>query len=133
MFVGKYLNRYGFQEAGGIAHVPPGWSHWRALVGNSVYYNYTLSIDGKPEYHGFDFQNDYFTNVVERFESLHLPKFKVTLQFFQESFEVSRFREKFVQTVLHVSFNFCPSRPGDAGAALRQRISKCKSAKNAGV
>ena len=65
-FAGKYLNRYGFPDAGGVGRVPPGWSHWRALVGNSVYYNYTLSIDGKPEFHGNDYEKDYFTDVVKR-------------------------------------------------------------------
>ena len=64
--MGKYLNRYGLDDAGGITHVPPGWTHWRALVGNSVYYNYTLSIDGQPEQHGFDFDSDYFTGMVQR-------------------------------------------------------------------
>ena len=66
LFVGKYLNRYGLPEAGGIEHVPTGWTHWRALKGNSVYYNYTLSIDGQPETHGFDYERDYFTSVVKR-------------------------------------------------------------------
>ena len=64
-FIGKYLNRYGLQEAGGLEHVPPGWTHWRALVGNSVYFNYTLSIDGRAESHGFDLEKDYFTNMVK--------------------------------------------------------------------
>jgi N-acetylglucosamine-6-sulfatase len=40
-FAGKYLNCYGFPQAGGVAHVPPGWSNWQGLVGNSIYYNYT--------------------------------------------------------------------------------------------
>ena len=65
-FVGKYLNRYGLPEAGGLTHIPPGWNKWRALIGNSVYYNYTLSIDGEPEVHGEDFEQDYFTNMVRR-------------------------------------------------------------------
>lgn len=69
-FIGKYLNRYGLPDAGGIEHVPPGWTHWRALVGNSVYYNYTLSIDGKPEYHGYDLQEDYFTHMVRKYVEL---------------------------------------------------------------
>lgn len=65
LHVGKYLNRYGLEEEGGVGRVPPGWTHWRSLVGNSVYYNYTLSIDGQPEYHGSKAE-DYFTTVVKR-------------------------------------------------------------------
>ena len=67
MFAGKYLNRYGLKEAGGLNRVPPGWTHWRALVGNSVYYNYTLSIDGQSEVHGFDYKQDYITDVIKRY------------------------------------------------------------------
>ncbi|KXJ04436.1 N-acetylglucosamine-6-sulfatase, partial [Exaiptasia diaphana] len=45
-FAGKYLNQYGKKEAGGPQHVPPGWDNWYGLVGNSRYYNYTLSVNG---------------------------------------------------------------------------------------
>eukprot|EP01046_Picozoa_sp_COSAG06_P024638 COSAG06_NODE_2020_length_7835_cov_3.118795_9_plen_90_part_00 len=38
----------------GVAHVPPGWTEWLGLRGNSVYYDYTLSNNGKPEKHGKD-------------------------------------------------------------------------------
>ncbi|KAG7232645.1 hypothetical protein INR49_008267 [Caranx melampygus] len=31
-FAGKYLNQYGHSEAGGVEHVPPGWSYWIGLV-----------------------------------------------------------------------------------------------------
>uniref|UniRef100_A0A3Q1ICZ6 N-acetylglucosamine-6-sulfatase n=1 Tax=Anabas testudineus TaxID=64144 RepID=A0A3Q1ICZ6_ANATE len=51
-FAGKYLNQYGKKEAGDVGHVPPGWDQWFALVGNSQYYNYTLSANGKEEKHG---------------------------------------------------------------------------------
>ena len=51
-FGGKYLNDYGGAGEGGTAHVPPGWSDWLGLVGNSVYYNYTLSANGTAEAHG---------------------------------------------------------------------------------
>nr|XP_049698902.1 N-acetylglucosamine-6-sulfatase [Helicoverpa armigera] len=47
-YAGKYLNEYGAIEAGGPETVPPGWSEWRGLVGNSVYYNYTISNNGVP-------------------------------------------------------------------------------------
>jgi len=33
-YIGKYMNQYGVEE-GGITHVPPGWTHWNALKGNS--------------------------------------------------------------------------------------------------
>ena len=64
---GKYLNQYGVDPSpGGIGHVPPGWDEWNALKGNSKYYNYTLSINGKEEKHGDDYENDYLTDVIGR-------------------------------------------------------------------
>ncbi|XP_033752610.1 N-acetylglucosamine-6-sulfatase-like [Pecten maximus] len=65
-FAGKYLNRYGNKHAGGVKHVPPGWTHWNGLVGNSKYYNYSLSVDGVEEKHGDDYDKDYFTDVINR-------------------------------------------------------------------
>ena len=55
--VGKYLNGYGSDAA--LAqqypafdprYVPPGWSHWRALIDFTTYcvYNYRINIDGVP-------------------------------------------------------------------------------------
>jgi arylsulfatase A-like enzyme len=53
--VGKYLNGYGSDaNLADIApafdphYVPPGWSHWRALVDDSTYcmYNYRINADG---------------------------------------------------------------------------------------
>jgi N-acetylglucosamine-6-sulfatase len=61
---GKYLNRYGEPLSGGVEHVPPGWDEWLGLVGNSVYYNYTLSHNGVAERHGDDYANDYLTDVL---------------------------------------------------------------------
>ncbi|XP_024155705.1 glucosamine (N-acetyl)-6-sulfatase (Sanfilippo disease IIID), b [Oryzias melastigma] len=69
-FAGKYLNQYGGKEAGGVGHIPPGWDQWNALVGNSQYYNYTLSVNGKEEKHGDDYQKDYLTDLVLN-RSLH--------------------------------------------------------------
>ena len=66
MYAGKYLNQYGAREAGGVGHVPPGWDWWIGLVGNSKYYNYTLSINGKPQRHGDDYVKDYLTDVLRR-------------------------------------------------------------------
>lgn len=50
--------------AGGVAHIPPGWTNWQGLVGNSVYYNYVISNNGVAEKHGNDYEADYLPNVV---------------------------------------------------------------------
>lgn len=63
-YSGKYLNRYGDSPVGGAAHVPPGWDEWLGLLGNSVYYDYTLSANGKPEKHGDTYSTDYLTDVL---------------------------------------------------------------------
>ncbi|XP_034828296.1 N-acetylglucosamine-6-sulfatase-like [Maniola hyperantus] len=49
-YAGKYLNEYGTAAAGGPEQVPPGWTEWHGLVGNSAYYNYTISNNGVPTY-----------------------------------------------------------------------------------
>jgi N-acetylglucosamine-6-sulfatase len=66
MYAGKYLNQYGRPGGGGLGHVPPGWDWWAGLVGNSRYYNYTLSINGKAERHGATYARDYLTDVIRR-------------------------------------------------------------------
>lgn len=53
---------------GGTKHVPPGWDEWNGLKGNSVYYNYTLSVNGKKEVHRDNYPKDYLTDVIVRFE-----------------------------------------------------------------
>lgn len=63
-FAGKYLNEYGAPDAGGLEHVPLGWSYWYALEKNSKYYNYTLSINGKARRHGENYSVDYLTDVL---------------------------------------------------------------------
>ncbi|KAM9841775.1 glucosamine (N-acetyl)-6-sulfatase (Sanfilippo disease IIID), b [Aulostomus maculatus] len=63
-FAGKYLNQYGKKESGDVGHVPPGWDQWFALVGNSQYYNYTLSVNGKEEKHGDVYDTDYLTDLI---------------------------------------------------------------------
>uniref|UniRef100_A0A8C2QS86 N-acetylglucosamine-6-sulfatase n=1 Tax=Capra hircus TaxID=9925 RepID=A0A8C2QS86_CAPHI len=63
-FAGKYLNEYGAPDAGGLGHVPLGWSYWYALEKNSKYYNYTLSINGKARKHGENYSVDYLTDVL---------------------------------------------------------------------
>uniref|UniRef100_A0A452HS10 N-acetylglucosamine-6-sulfatase n=1 Tax=Gopherus agassizii TaxID=38772 RepID=A0A452HS10_9SAUR len=63
-YAGKYLNQYGHPAAGGVQHVPLGWTYWNGLVGNSRYYNYTLSANGREEQHGQRYQNDYLTDLI---------------------------------------------------------------------
>ncbi|XP_032223027.1 N-acetylglucosamine-6-sulfatase [Nematostella vectensis] len=65
-YAGKYLNKYGMSATGGTQYVPPGWDSWLGLVGNSKYYNYTVSVNGKAEKHGGDYKEDYFTDVITR-------------------------------------------------------------------
>lgn len=64
LFAGKYLNQYGIDKTGGPQHVPPGWDEWYGLVGNSKYYDYTLSVNGKAEVHGSDYKKDYLTDAI---------------------------------------------------------------------
>ncbi|XP_028319356.1 glucosamine (N-acetyl)-6-sulfatase (Sanfilippo disease IIID), b [Gouania willdenowi] len=63
-FAGKYLNQYGSKAGGGVGHVPLGWDQWHALVGNSQYYNYTLSVNGKEEKHGDVYEKDYLPDLI---------------------------------------------------------------------
>ncbi|XP_077194812.1 N-acetylglucosamine-6-sulfatase isoform X2 [Paroedura picta] len=74
-FAGKYLNEYGSEDAGGIGHVPPGWSFWYALEKNSKYYNYTLSVNGEARKHGENYSVDYLTDVLANM-SLDFLKYK---------------------------------------------------------
>jgi len=64
-FAGKYLNQYGHKSVGGASHVPPGWNDWFALIGNSRYYNYSVSNNGILQNHGNDYYKDYFTDLVK--------------------------------------------------------------------
>jgi len=63
-FAGKYLNLYGDPKVGGVAHIPPGWTNWNGLVGNSVYYNYTISANGVRETHKDQYSVDYLPDLV---------------------------------------------------------------------
>ncbi len=65
-FWGKYLNTYGTPGAGRGLSVPPGWSEWGGLVGNSRYYDYNMSINGEVEVHHSDYSADYFTDLISR-------------------------------------------------------------------
>ena len=63
-YAGKYLNNYGAPQVGGVARIPPGWDEWYGLVGNSKYYDYSVSNNGVEEKHGNDYAQDYFTDRV---------------------------------------------------------------------
>ncbi|XP_060107814.1 N-acetylglucosamine-6-sulfatase-like [Heteronotia binoei] len=63
-YAGKYLNQYGDPKAGGVQHIPVGWDYWLGLVGNSKYYNYTLSANGREEKHGDHYEEDYLTDLL---------------------------------------------------------------------
>jgi arylsulfatase A-like enzyme len=62
---GKYLNHYDRPR-----YIPPGWSHWRALLGaNSAYYDYDVAIDGRRVHHGHrprDYATDVFGSMTAR-------------------------------------------------------------------
>ncbi|XP_072026477.1 LOW QUALITY PROTEIN: N-acetylglucosamine-6-sulfatase-like [Amphiura filiformis] len=81
-FAGKYLNQYGDKAVGGVAHIPPGWDEWHGLVHNSVYYNYTLSVNGKAEVHGDDYAKDYLTDIINNRSHEFLAKQNGIFPFF---------------------------------------------------
>ncbi|KAL0269306.1 UNVERIFIED_CONTAM: hypothetical protein PYX00_007088 [Menopon gallinae] len=62
-YAGKYMNQYGHKNAGGTRHIPEGWDWWVGLVGNSAYYNYTLSVNGTEDIRG-DNEQDYLTDLL---------------------------------------------------------------------
>ncbi|XP_066495449.1 N-acetylglucosamine-6-sulfatase-like [Tiliqua scincoides] len=83
-YAGKYLNQYGHPKAGGVEHIPMGWTHWQGLVGNSKYYNYTLSAYGREEKHGNLYEEDYLTDIITNrsltfLEKLSRPPFLMVL------------------------------------------------------
>uniref|UniRef100_A0A7N6AZI6 N-acetylglucosamine-6-sulfatase n=1 Tax=Anabas testudineus TaxID=64144 RepID=A0A7N6AZI6_ANATE len=88
-FAGKYLNQYGHSEAGGVEHVPPGWSYWVGLERNSKYYNYTLSVNGKAQKHGADYSKDYLTDVLDKhwlIRQAKTPMSNSSVQFLDDAF-----------------------------------------------
>jgi N-acetylglucosamine-6-sulfatase len=73
--IGKYLNGYDQSVAN---YVPPGWKVWKAFAGGSpgsdagLYYDYSMSINGKLEYRGStaqDYSTTVLTNYATRFIS----------------------------------------------------------------
>jgi len=66
MYAGKYMNMYGLPAAGGTEQVPVGWDQWVGLVGNSKFYNYTLSRNGVAEKHADNYEEDYLTDLLGR-------------------------------------------------------------------
>eukprot|EP00935_MAST-01C_sp_MAST-1C-sp1_P000664 g664.t1 len=70
-YFGKYLNQYAKDKAG-VARVPPGWTEWLGLAGNSVYYDYTLSNNGNAEKHGNNYATDYLVDLLANRSSAFL-------------------------------------------------------------
>ncbi|XP_015117296.1 N-acetylglucosamine-6-sulfatase [Diachasma alloeum] len=64
-YAGKYLNEYGSRGAGGPQYIPPGWDWWYGLVGNSKYFDYSLSINGTERKYGHT-PDQYLTDVIKQ-------------------------------------------------------------------
>lgn len=79
-YAGKYLNKYGLRR-GSAQHVPEGWDWWVGLLGNSVYYNYTLSVNGSRVEKGDD-ESDYLTDVLKDYSLMFLKETAVQKEAF---------------------------------------------------
>ena len=85
-YAGKYLNTYALpnsahcpsHNAASCFTVPPGWSDWHGLQGNSRYYNGTISDNGVMSIHGDrpveDYLPDIFFNHTRSFVASQLGK-----------------------------------------------------------
>ncbi|VVD04639.1 unnamed protein product [Leptidea sinapis] len=62
-YAGKYLNQYGKPPADSPGIVPPGWTEWHGLVGNSVYFGYTLSHNGVSQNYFLSYLTDVIRNL----------------------------------------------------------------------
>ncbi|XP_059619432.1 N-acetylglucosamine-6-sulfatase-like [Phlebotomus argentipes] len=71
-FAGKYLNDYKTTE------VPLGWNHWHGLHGNSVYYNYTLTENGKA----VRYEAEYLTDILAQRSAEFLQQYDQSKPFF---------------------------------------------------
>jgi arylsulfatase A-like enzyme len=77
--IGKYLNHYRTAP-----YVPPGWTRWRALLGNSTYYDYDVSMDGRQQHFGrkaTDYATDVFARMAARFIRSVSPRHPLFLYF----------------------------------------------------
>lgn len=57
--------------------MPVGWDWWAGLLGNSKYYDYSLSINGTERLYGND-SSDYLTDVIVSMTILELQFTSVT-------------------------------------------------------
>lgn len=92
-YSGKYLNQYGIEGAANCPtrlapscfYVPPGWSYWHGLQGNSRYYNGTVSNNGVMKKHDNlpldDYLPDLFFNHTFAFINNHLASTKTKKPF----------------------------------------------------
>ena len=122
IYMGKYLNNYGLNGSGGpggkkgIAYVPPGWTEWYTLQGNSRYYNYTISNNGVAEKHGDDYEKDYLTDVLKRRAEKFLDESLVSSA--QRAMKPNMDRQPFFMWIgtpaAHASFTPAPQYEGTA-------------------